>query len=113
MNPFRSVLIWGIPLAFGSDSMPPGPLYGIRGALCHPSVMQRLTLKEAVHAYTAGGAHAEGEEHRKGRIQEGFLCDLVLLRGPIPRCEVAATVIGGTPVFDRSGIVPHVDDPQS
>lgn len=102
MNPFRSILTWRIPLAFGSDSMPPGPIYGLKGALHHPNTNQRLSVAETVRAYTEGGAFAEGEEQRKGTIKEGFFCDLAFLKGSFPEVEVVATVVGGTLTFDRT-----------
>lgn len=56
LNPFRSVLDRGFRLGFGSDSMPFGPLYGLRGALSHPSPAQSLTTEEALGAYTLDAA---------------------------------------------------------
>ncbi len=79
MNPFRSVLQAGIPLAFGSDGMPFGPLYGLLGALLHPDPEERLTLKEALIAYTQGAAFACHIETKVGTIAEGQRADLIVL----------------------------------
>lgn len=79
MNPFGSVVRAGIPLAFGSDGMPFGPLYGIVGALAHPEPSERLTLRQALSAYTYGAAFACGIEGQVGTIAPGKLADLVVL----------------------------------
>ncbi len=79
MNPFASVLRAGVPLAFGSDGMPFGPLYGIWGALTHPDPKERLTLREALIAYTLGAAFACQVEEQVGTLEKGKLADLVVL----------------------------------
>jgi predicted amidohydrolase YtcJ len=111
----RWVLDAGIPLAAGSD-LPvddESPLTGIHSALTrqnprgepkggwHPE--QRLTLDEALHAYTLGPAYAAFEEDRKGRIAPGQWADLTILArdlraippSEIPRVEVLGTLVGG------------------
>jgi len=80
-NPFKSIIKEGIPLAFGSDAMPPGPLYGIKGAIAHPLERERLTLKEAIAAYTRGGAMFSFEDDLKGEIKKGMFADLVIIDG--------------------------------
>ncbi len=40
---------------------------------------QRISVDEAVRAYTAGAAHASGEEAIKGTLSPGKLADLVVL----------------------------------
>jgi predicted amidohydrolase YtcJ len=79
MNPFNSVIKAGIPLAFGSDGMPFGPLEGIVGALVHPEPSERLTLRQALLAYTQGAAFACCVESQIGTIAPGKLADLVVL----------------------------------
>jgi len=49
---FKSVYGSSIPLLFGSDCMPPDPLYGIRSAIYNPNENERLTLPEAIECYT-------------------------------------------------------------
>ena len=39
---------------------------------------QSFSLMESLAAYTVEGAHAEFTEHRKGRLKEGFMADLVV-----------------------------------
>jgi len=108
MNPFGSVLRAGVPLAFGSDGMPFGPLYGILGALTHPEPDERLSLRQALLAYTQGAAFACGVESRVGTIAPGKLADLVVL-SHLPgeeafadeweSVQVVATFVGGEPKF--------------
>ncbi|MHA1907940.1 MAG: amidohydrolase, partial [Candidatus Thorarchaeota archaeon] len=52
MNAFRTALDNGAHLAFGSDGMPLGPLYGIWAATTHPNPKVRLTVEEALRCYT-------------------------------------------------------------
>ncbi len=78
-NPFRWVLNENLILAFGSDGMPLGPLYGIKGALFHPNPELRLSLEEAIRSYTLHPAIAAKEENVKGSITKGKLADLVML----------------------------------
>ncbi|MDX1534051.1 MAG: amidohydrolase [Thermoplasmata archaeon] len=105
-NPFRRVLDRGIPLAFGSDNMPLSPLYGVHWAVNAPFEDQRLTVDEALRAYTLGSAYASGEEELKGSIEPGKLADLVVLeQDPWDRPEaieairVNATILGGRLVY--------------
>lgn len=79
MNPFGSILRAGVPLAFGSDGMPFGPLYGIVGALTHPEPSERISLHQALIAYTQGAAFACGVENQVGTIASGKLADLTVL----------------------------------
>ena len=79
MNPFASIRAAGVPLAFGSDGMPFGPLFGLVGALQHPAPEERLSLTEALRAYTEGAAFACQIETKVGTIAEGMLADLVVL----------------------------------
>jgi len=108
-NPYRRIVRLGIPLCFGSDGMPYGPLYGIHWAVNGYFEEQRLSPEEAFRAYTAGGAYASFEEHRKGTLEAGKLADFVILdadpfRNPtaIDRCRVRETWIGGSRVFPAS-----------
>ncbi|MCS7185670.1 MAG: amidohydrolase [Armatimonadetes bacterium] len=110
MNPFGSILRAGIPLAFGSDGMPFSPLYGIAGALTHPQPDERLSLRQALLAYTQGSAFACGIETHAGTIAPGKLADLVVL-SHLPEeqafanewqgVQVVATFVGGELKFLR------------
>ena len=80
---FRSLLDQGAVLAFGSDwwVAPISPLLGIYAAATrrtldgkHPDGWvpeQKITVEEALQAYTAGSAYASFEEHLKGSLEPG------------------------------------------
>jgi len=51
---FKSAYYSGLPLIFGSDGMPPGPLYGIRSAVHNPNTGELLGLPESMDCYTGG-----------------------------------------------------------
>lgn len=60
MNPLKSIIDKRKIIAFGSDNMPLGPLYGIYGALTHPKESERLSLIEALRCYTIYSAQSLG-----------------------------------------------------
>ncbi len=106
IDPHREVLARGIPLAFGSDGMPMGPLYGIGLALDPPHPPQRVSWSESVRAYTEGAAYAAGAEKELGTIARGKRADLVVLSGdpartPWGELEVDLTFLGGERVYSR------------
>lgn len=88
---YRSLLDAGAVLAFGSDwpVAPMVPLMGIYGAVTRRTLdgknpngwipEQKITVAEAIHAYTVAAAYAEDEENVKGSIAPGKLADLVVL----------------------------------
>ena len=101
-NPYREILEEGGSLAFGSDGMPYGPLEGIHWAVNAPFEVQRLSVDEAVAAYTSGGAFAGFAEYQQGSLARGKLGDAVVLGGnpwrtpsSIRQLRVAATVCNG------------------
>lgn len=118
----RSFLDAGVPLCFGSDAAVEtlDPMKGIWAAVCrqrwdgtpeqgwYPA--QRLSVAEAVHAYTLGAAYASGEEALKGSIQPGKLADFTVLDRDIfqvPTDEirdvhVAMTILNGEVVYEKS-----------
>lgn len=79
IDPHRDVLDAGVPLAFGSDTMPIGPLYGLSLAVNAPHDRQRLTADEALRAYTSGAAHVGFADGRCGTLQSGAFADLIVL----------------------------------
>jgi predicted amidohydrolase YtcJ len=119
---YRSLLDAGAVLAFGSDS-PVEDLNVMKGI--HAAVTrrradgspgfdgwypeQRLTVAEAVYAYTAGAAFASGEEAIKGTLAPGKLADLVVLSQDIftidpmaiLETDVVATLFDGRFVYAR------------
>lgn len=109
IDPHRTVLEWGIPLAFGSDGMPFGPLYGLHCAVNAPHAPQRLTVEEALHAYTLGAAYAGFDEGSLGSLEPGKLADLIVLsedpgeaRGRLRELRVEETYLGGELVYRAS-----------
>jgi len=108
-NPFRDVLKARVKLVFGSDCMPLSPLYGIHSAVNAPHASQKISVAEAVAAYTRDAAFASFEESSKGSLTEGKLADLVVLsddpfensRG-IGSIKVLKTVVGGEVLYDRT-----------
>ena len=80
-NPFRTILDEGKNLAFGSDCMPMGPNYGIGLAVNSPHARQRISIMEAVRAYTEGGAFLLNRECCIGRIEPGYFADMAIQDG--------------------------------
>ncbi|WP_137291350.1 amidohydrolase [Natronorubrum halophilum] len=106
-NRFRRVLEAGVPLAFGSDCMPLDPLLGIHHAVTAPTEAQRLSVTEALRAYTRGAAYAGFDEDRLGTLEVGKRGDLVVLEESpwaesvrIDEIDVAMTLVDGEIVFD-------------
>ena len=119
---FRSLLDAGATLAFGSDWFvaPPTPLEGIYAAVtrrtldgAHPDGWvpeQKITVEEALRAYTIDAAFAEYAEAEKGSLERGKLADFVLIDRDLTRiapetirdARVMMTVVGGQVVFDRT-----------
>jgi hypothetical protein len=106
-NPFASLLEAGVPLAFGSDTMPLGPLFGIEQAVTAPAPEQRIGVTEALRAYTHGAAYAGFDEDRMGTVERGKLADLVVLEESpwtvepdgVGDIDVAMTVVDGDVVY--------------
>lgn len=116
---FRDLLDAGTVLAFGSDCpvVSPNPFLGIEAAVTrqtdaglpldgwYPS--QRLTVAEAVYAYTMGAAVASGRQERIGSLSPGKLADMVVLDQDIfdippleiGKTQVKMTVFGGEVVY--------------
>ena len=69
--PFRST-------ALDEANFASGPNYGIGLAVNTPHARQKITLQEAVNAYTEGSAFLLNRECCMGRIQEGYFADLVI-----------------------------------
>jgi predicted amidohydrolase YtcJ len=112
---FRSLLDSKARLAFGSDwsVAPATPLEGIYAAVTRRTLddknpdgwvpAQKITVEEALRAYTTGGAYASFDEARKGSLSAGKLADLVMIDRDlfkippeqIREAQVVATVVGG------------------
>jgi predicted amidohydrolase YtcJ len=119
---FRTFLDHGVRLAFGTDweVAPLKPLLGVYAAVTRATLddknpngwfpEQKLTVAEAVEAYTMGSAYAEFQEKEKGSITPGKLADLILLSGDIfsiapakiRDTKVLKTIVGGKLVWDAN-----------
>jgi predicted amidohydrolase YtcJ len=118
--PFRTFLNDGVRIAFGTDwaVAPLNPLLGVYAAVTRATLdgkypggwfpEQKLTVAEAVEAYTMGSAYAEFQEKEKGSITPGKLADMVLLSDDIFSIEpnkikdakVVKTIVGGKIVWE-------------
>jgi predicted amidohydrolase YtcJ len=118
---FRSLLDAGAALAFGSDWFvaPPTPLEGIYAAVTRRTLdgatpegwvpEEKITVDEALAAYTRGGAYASFEETRKGMLAPGMLADLVVIDRDLRRiapesirdAKIVRTIVGGKTVYAR------------
>lgn len=107
-NPFRIILDAGVTLAFGSDSMPIGPSYGIGLSINSPHNVQKITVDEAVKAYTSGGAYLLHEEHVSGRLETGYRADLAVFdenylsdTANIGKKKALMTILEGNVIYDK------------
>jgi hypothetical protein len=118
---FRSLLDARAHLAFGSDwtVAPLDPIQGIYAAVTRRTLddrnprgwfpEQRISVEEALRAYTAGVAWAGFAESELGRLRPGMLADLTLLDRDLLRvapeaiaqARARATIVGGRVVFER------------
>jgi len=118
----RSLLDSGIEVAFGTDwpVEPLDPRLGIYAAVTrefpsggpaggwHPA--EKVSLAQAITAYTAGSARADFSESSLGTLAPGKLADLVVLDRDLfhlpPReilaAQVDLTVTGGRVVYERT-----------
>ncbi len=119
---FRTFLDHGVRLAFGTDwsVAPLNPMLGLYAAVTRETLdgknpqgwfpEQKLTVAEAVEAYTMGSAYAEFQEKEKGSITVGKLADLVLLSDDvftipphqIRKVKVLKTFVGGKQTWDAA-----------
>jgi len=93
-NAYRTLQEAGVPLAFGSDCMPLGPLYGLQAAVHHPLEAQRLAPSEALRLYTAAAAELCFREAESGVLRPGLAADLAILEGDPYDSSGVAKVVG-------------------
>jgi predicted amidohydrolase YtcJ len=118
---FRTFLDHGVKLALGTDwdVAPLNPMLTIYAAVTRATLdgknpngwmpEQKLSVAEAVQAYTMGSAYAEFQEKEKGSITPGKLADMVILSDDIftidPKLirnvQVETTILGGKVVWQR------------
>ncbi|MBL8290573.1 MAG: amidohydrolase family protein, partial [Bryobacterales bacterium] len=117
---FRSLLNANVVLAFGSDWFvaPPNVMEGIWAAVTrqtldgkHPNGWvpeEKITVEEALRAYTFGGAYAGYEESYKGKLAANYLADFVMLDRDITKippatirdAKVVQTWVGGKLAYE-------------
>jgi predicted amidohydrolase YtcJ len=120
---FRTFLDHGVRLALGTDwnVAPLNPMLTLYAATTRATLdgknpngwfpEQKLTIKEAIEAYTMGSAYAEFQEHEKGSITPGKLADMVLLSDDVLNIDpvkirdvkVLKTWVGGKMTYDAAG----------
>ena len=117
--PFRSLIDAGATLVFGSDwsVAPLSPILGIHAAVTRATIdgknprgwvpEQKITVEEALRAYTSSCAYAEFGEKNKGTLEAGKLADVVVLSqdifrinpNEIQKTRVVITIVGGKVVY--------------
>lgn len=110
----------GVRLAFGTDYPvePVAPFRGIYAAVTRKSddgkqeyfPEQKLTIQQALAAYTTGSAYAEFAEKQKGALAPGMFADFVVLDRDLTKipsaqilgARVLRTVVGGKTVYQSN-----------
>ena len=124
IHAYRSLKNHGAVLAFSSDwpvsSL--NPMMGLYAAVTrqdttglpvegfHPR--ERISMEEAIEAYTWGSASAEGTESEKGTLESGKLADIVILdgdpivvsSGDVKNIRVVLTILDGQIVYSSSDL---------
>jgi len=113
---WRTQLDQGVVLAFGSDAPVeiPNPFWGLHAAVTRQRAdgspsdegwipEEKISLAEALHAYTTGAAYAVGQENRLGKLAPSFFADLIVLNQDpftvsaheLRDLQPCATMVGG------------------
>ena len=118
---FRTLLDTGAKLAFGSDwtVAPLDPILGVYAAVTRRTLdgknpggwvpQQKITVAEALRAYTVGSAYATFDEAKRGVLAPGYDADVVVIDrnlftlppDSLDRARVRHTIVGGKVVFRR------------
>jgi predicted amidohydrolase YtcJ len=115
---WKEFLDQGVPLAFGTDYPvePITPFRGLYAAVTRKNEAgtkeyfpeQKLTIEQAIAAYTTGSAYAQFAEKDKGTLAPGMLADFVVLDRDLTKVappeilktRVLRTVVGGKTVYE-------------
>src|SRR5437879_560778 len=118
---FRTLLDTGAKLAFGSDwtVAPLDPLAGVYAAVTRRTLddknpngwvpEQKITVGEALRAYTAGNAFATFDETKRGALAPGYYADVVVVdrnlfalpAESLAAARVRVTIVGGKVVYEK------------
>jgi predicted amidohydrolase YtcJ len=114
---WKSFLDHGVTLAFGTDYPVESinPFRGLYAAITRSNEagtqtfqpQEKITLNQALYAYTQASAFAEFREHIKGQLEPGYLADIVVLDRDITRAtpqqllhtKVLRTIVNGDTVY--------------
>jgi hypothetical protein len=116
--PLNCLLGKGIKTPLSSDApvIEPNPMHGIYVAVTHKTKTgriiasdERVSIMQALRAYTLSGAYASFEEDIKGSIEVGKLADLIVLSRNILECppeeilntSVDLTMVDGVVVYQK------------
>jgi predicted amidohydrolase YtcJ len=119
---WRGFLDHGVTLAFGTDwpVAPLDPMIGLYAAVTRATLdgknpggwipEEKITLPEAIEAYTMGATFAEFQEREKGSITPGKLADMVIVSDnifdlkpeTIRNAKVQTTIVGGKVVYGEA-----------
>jgi predicted amidohydrolase YtcJ len=117
---WKSFLDHGVTLAFGTDYPVESisPFRGLYAAITRQNVegtatfepQEKITLGQAIYAYTQASAFAEFRETTQGRLEPGYLADIVVLDRDITKVspqdllhtQVLRTVVGGKTVYQAA-----------
>jgi predicted amidohydrolase YtcJ len=119
---FKSLIDTGARVCFGSDwpVAPVNPLTGIVAAVLRQTIdggnangwmpEQKISVKQALVAYTAANAYAGFQEQSLGRLAPGFTADFAVLDADVLRMDVhklldvrvLRTIVGGKERFTAS-----------
>ena len=118
--PWKTFLDDGVRLAFGTDFPvePMNPFRGVYAAVTRKNEAgtkeffpeQKITIEQALAAYTTGAAYAQFAEKEKGTLAPGMLADFVVLDRDLTKVappeilktQVLRTVVGGKTVYESS-----------
>lgn len=123
LNPNATMQRAGIPVPFSSDCpiVPGAPLDGIRSA-CRRTTRrgtvlgadERISTDDGLRNYTYWAAYSTFDEQETGTITPGKRADLCVLTEDLTdetldSVQVAATIAGGSVVYDRHGLLRITD----
>ncbi len=122
---WKTFLNHNVTLAFGTDYPVESinPFRGLYSAITRQNEagtmtyqpQEKLTLNQAIYAYTQASAFAEFREHQKGRLEPGYLADFIVLDHDITavspqqllHTQILQTIVNGDVVFISQKLATH------